>query len=537
MKKYMRNNRTLLFLLMVTSAVYGALNATVPIVAGMIIDYDTTTGQNLFYYYELKGLCLMSLIIFACTIVSGLLKVFVKTKYICKVRKEIEKDVACAAMRSRISSSSLINMFCTEVDIIIDGYFSNHGELVSVIVPFVIALGYSLAMSWLSIVIIVACFCVLLLLNQVLLAPMSRFMVSLSKSNESVNKILLGFLNVVTSLKIYGGIDYAFRHIQDVLIERNKVESDKAKYEVFVEGINCLFSTLLQLIPLAIIAIMVVNGKLTIGVALSIMLLFEKIVSPIDKVSTIREKYAESKAYRNKIEGFTSANLEPKNDAVCGIRKEADNQLNVQDLYITIDDKPIIKDFSAIFEFKKKYLVIGRNGTGKSTLLKVLTKQIDDYYGNICLFGRELKDFSSCELFETVGIIPQNPEIFEDTVYNNITLGKPAGRTQVLEALKLAGLPKDRLQEKVKENWNNFSGGELQRIILARMFCNPKQIYCLDEVVSGLQYNLAKTIENTIINHSNATIINVSHRTDTATMQKYDAVINMNLANKNHLEA
>ena len=70
------------------------------------------------------------------------------------------------------------------------------------------------------------------------------------------------------------------------------------------------------------------------------------------------------------------------------------------------------------------------------------------------------------------------------------------------------------------ENKNNFSGGELQRIILARMFCNPRPVYCLDEVVSGLQYSLAKAIENTIIDHMDATVINVSHRTDAETLRK-----------------
>lgn len=532
MKKYIQKSRTHLFFLILISAIYGALTATMPIMAGMIIDYGTTTRRTLCCVNGLNTLGFTSLFMLVCIIVSGLLKVFIKTKYICRVRKQIEKDVFHAAMGSGISSSSLINMFCTEIDVIIDGYFTNHGELVSVIVPFVIALGYSLSVSWLSIALIAACFIVLLLLNQLLLSPMSKFMVSLSKSNESVNKILLGFLNAITSLKIYGGIDYAYRRIQDVLVKRNEVEIGKAKYEVFVEGVNCLFSTLLQVVPLAIIAIMVVNGKLTIGTALTIMLLFEKIVSPIDQVSLIREEYARTKAYRNRIEEFVLANVEPKKDVVCGIRKETNDQLTVKDLCITIDDKPIIKDFSAVFEFKKKYLVIGGNGTGKSTLLRTLTKQIDNYDGSICLSGNELRVIPSCELFETVGIIPQKAEIFEDTVYNNITLGKPVDCNRVLEALDFAGLPKDRLQEIVTENWSNFSGGELQRIILARMFCNPKQIYFLDEVVSGLHNNLAKTIENIIINHVDATIINVSHRTDTITMQKYDAVINMNQENK-----
>ena len=535
MKKYIRNNRGRLCLLILAGALYGALTSLVPIAAGRILDYDPATGQTFLGLAGWKSLCLPGLALLAGIVLFGLLKMRLKSEYIRRVRKQLENDVFRAALRSGISSASLVNMFCTEVDLVVNGYFSNHGELVSVLVPFAVALAYSLSVSWLTIAIIAGCFAVLLVMNQLLLAPMGKLMVTLSKSNESVNRVLLGFLNAITSLKIYGGVGYASRRIQDALVKRNRTEKDKARYEVFVEGVNCLFSTLLQVIPLAIIAIMVVNGKLTVGAALSIMLLFEKIVSPIDQVSGIREEYAATKAYRERIAEFIAGNAPEKAEAA-EAPAETDSSLDVKDLGVTIDGKPIIRDFSASFAPGRKYLVIGRNGTGKSTLLKVLTKQNGDYEGSVRLAGRELKDIPSRDLFRTLGIIPQHPEIFEDTLLNNITLGQPVEVSRVNAALKLAGLPKDRLQEKVSENRSNFSGGELRRIVLARMFCHPRKIYCLDEVVSGLQYELARAIENTVIDHTDATVINVSHRTDADTMKKYDAVINMNLENRVHAE-
>lgn len=531
MNKYIARNRILLLLLILLSAVYGGLTAVVPIAAGSIIDFDATSGQTLLFSGSVKDLCIASASILACIVVFGILKVLVRTTYIYRVRKQIENDVFYAAIRSKVSSSSLINMFCLEIDKIIDGYFTNHGEVVGTIVPFLIALGYSLSVSWLTIVIIAACFIVLLLLNQLLLMPMSKFMKALSERNESVNKMLLGFFAAITSLKIFGGVDYAFRRIQTALIARNKEEKNKLNYEIFVEGVNCLFSTLLQIVPLAIIAIMVVNGELTIGSALSIMLLFEKIVSPIDKISSIVEEYAESKAFRCRIKEFVSEHSEPKLETDSQCTAETSDLLNINDLSVTLNDRPIINSFSTVFEDKKKYLVIGRNGCGKSTLLKILTKQIDDYRGTINVFGKDLRDIPSHELFKSIGIIPQTPDIFEDTLLNNITLGKSADHSRLQAALKLAGLSENRLEEKVTEGWRNFSGGELQRIILARMFYNPKRVYCLDEVVSGLQYDLANNIENIIIEHLDSTVINVSHRTDAATVKKYDGIINMNLKN------
>ncbi len=537
MKKYIRQNRILLWPQVLLNAVYGVLSALVPVAAGVIIDYDPSSGQKIFGIPGLKGLALLGLFFLSGVVVSGLLKALFKSLYLRRVSVQLESDVFHAAVRSGISSASLVNMFCTEIEWIMDYYFINHGELVSILVPFAVALAYSLSVSWMTIAIIFGSFAVLVLLNQVLLAPMKKYMAALSKSNEAVNQTLLGLLNAATSLKIYGGIDYAFRRIREALEKRNKTEKSKADYEVFVEGINCLFSTLLQIVPLAIIAVMVVSGKLTVGAALSMMLLFEKIVSPIDQVSVLRTEYAQSKPYRDSVGEFIAGHTGPEHKAAGAPRPAAGGILAVNHLDVRIEDKQIIRGFSAEFEPGKKYLVVGRNGTGKSTLLKVLTKQITDFGGSVRLAGRDLRDIPESELFETVGIVPQHPEIFEDTIYSNITLGKAVSHTRVLEAMKLAGLPADRLWEKVSENRNNFSGGELQRIVLARMFCHPRQVWCLDEVVSGLQNELAGTIENTIIDRIDGTVINVSHRTGAMTVRKYDAVINMDSENRLRMDA
>lgn len=308
MKKYININIVCLFFLILTNTVYGGLISIVPIISGVIIDYGSSQIGKYTETSRMGTYCLMSLGLLFLIILSGLIKVALKAKYIKKTRRQIEKDLFETAIRSNISSSALVNMFCTEVDLIINKYYSNHGELACILVQFAIALSYSVSVSWQTILVIAICFLVLILLNQLLLLPMSKFMEMLSRNNENVNKVLLGFLSSITSLKIYGGIDFAFQHIQTALVERNRVETSKTRYELIVDSVNCLFSTLLQIIPLLIVSIMVVNGELAVGAALSIMLLFEKIVSPIDSISNIRMQYSETKGFRKKIEEVISGN-------------------------------------------------------------------------------------------------------------------------------------------------------------------------------------------------------------------------------------
>lgn len=530
MKSYLKNNRGLFCFMVLANAVYAALTSVVPITAGIIIDaVNTSTGleTNL-----IKKFLFISAAELFMVFSTGIVKVVLKNGFLKNIRVEIESDLFSATQKSNVSLTSAVNMFSFEIDSIIEKYYTYLGEIVSIIIPLAIALIYSIVVSWMTILVIAITFLVVILINQVLVMPLNNHMNSLSKSNENVNGMLSGFLSAITSLRVYGGICYAFCHISKVLVERNKHEIKKENYALLIESINCLFSTLLQIIPLAIIAIMVVNRRLNIGAALSIMLLFEKIVSPIDEISTMRERIAETSGYRSKIADVINKGIDF--NAVQGVKPviTVENEsIIANNLCVNIGEKKIFENLNFCFEARKKYLIIGKNGSGKSTLLKVLTKQIEEYDGEIVFWGKSLKAYSEKELFEIVGIIPQTIEIFDDTLLNNITLGKPADYSKLKNVLYKAGLREGRLGEHITETLNNFSGGELQRIVLARMFYYPKKVYFLDEVTSGLEYGLAKSIEETILRDADSTIVHISHRSDETIINRYDAIISMSSEN------
>lgn len=126
----------------------------------------------------------------------------------------------------------------------------------------------------------------------------------------------------------------------------------------------------------------------------------------------------------------------------------------------------------------------------------------------------------------------QQTYMFNDTVFNNVALYQEYSKEEVINALKKAGiydtiqrLP-DGVDEKIRENGSNFSGGELQRIALARLFLRKKTMTFLDEITSGLDNETAYEIEKRLLDED-MTIINVTHRYNKALMQKYDEIIVM----------
>lgn len=122
--------------------------------------------------------------------------------------------------------------------------------------------------------------------------------------------------------------------------------------------------------------------------------------------------------------------------------------------------------------------------------------------------------------------------LFNDTVYNNVALYQNHPKGEVIEALRKADIY-DTIQklpngvdEKIQENGKNFSGGELQRIALARLFLRNKTMTFLDEITSGLDNATACEIEERLLDED-MTIINITHRYNKALMQKYDEIIVM----------
>ena len=126
----------------------------------------------------------------------------------------------------------------------------------------------------------------------------------------------------------------------------------------------------------------------------------------------------------------------------------------------------------------------------------------------------------------------QQTYIFNDTIFNNVALYQNYSKDEVIEALRKAGiydtvqrLP-EGIDEKIQENGKNFSGGELQRIALARLFLRNKAMTFLDEITSGLDNATAFEIEKRLLDED-MTIINITHRYNNALMQKYSEIIVM----------
>lgn len=166
----------------------------------------------------------------------------------------------------------------------------------------------------------------------------------------------------------------------------------------------------------------------------------------------------------------------------------------------SIDGQPILTNITGSFYMGEITTLVGPSGAGKTTLLKLCNRLLSPDSGEIYVQDKNINEYNPVELRRNVGMALQNAPMIDGTVYKNLTLplelqGKRLSETEAQELLKAVGLPEEFLHKNSKE----LSGGQRQKVSIARTLVNRPQILLLDEITSSLDQVSQKDIEELIV--------------------------------------
>ncbi len=192
--------------------------------------------------------------------------------------------------------------------------------------------------------------------------------------------------------------------------------------------------------------------------------------------------------------------------------------IEIRDLRVYLSGKEVLKGINLSLPKGIKMGIVGRTGSGKSTLIRVIPRLID-YEGNLLVDGVELREFDVDSLRAKIGFSSQEVILFRDSLRNNLLVAKPdAGEEELRAALELASCDfVDRLPQgldtEIGERGVNLSGGERQRLALARIFLRNPDIVILDEATSALDMKTEeRVLRNLFEFFKDKTMIVVAHR-------------------------
>ncbi len=185
--------------------------------------------------------------------------------------------------------------------------------------------------------------------------------------------------------------------------------------------------------------------------------------------------------------------------------------------------RPILRDISFKVGAGRTVAIVGPSGAGKSTISRLLFRFYDPLSGRILIDGQEIRDVTQASWRAAIGVVPQDTVLFNDTIYYNIAYGRPqASRQEIEQAARLAAihdfiaaLP-EGYQSMVGERGLKLSGGEKQRVAIARTILKQPEIFLFDEATSSLDSHTEKDIQDSLRQVSSGrTTLVIAHRLST----------------------
>ncbi len=346
-----------------------------------------------------------------------------------------------------------------------------------------------------------------------------QFKISAENSNKQYE-----LMSGICDIKLNGYDDYKINEWRGLQDRQYRMSQKVLKLGQVQNTGFTLIGQLRNIFITCWIAAEVVNGNLTLGMMMSISVIIGQVNGPLSQLIGFLQQFQDAKI---SLERSEEVQLCKNEDGVgqTDVPQDSPRDIEVRNLsfcYTGSIGKPALQDVSFRIPAGKMTAIVGESGSGKTTLMKLLLKFYEPTKGEILLDGRDIAEYSAKSMRHASGIVMQENFIFSDTVENNIMLGETRDSQRLENAIETACLSEYvekqplGLKTKIGSEGIGVSGGEKQRIMIARAVYKHPQYLMLDEATSSLDAeNERKISENLEKSFSGSTRIVIAHRLST----------------------
>jgi ABC-type multidrug transport system fused ATPase/permease subunit len=353
-----------------------------------------------------------------------------------------------------------------------------------------------------------------------------KFKLEYNSAEDSEKGFIADIFTNIDSIKFFGKerfIKKSFAGITGITKEKAEKIYNYGRWygsiSYFIIGIGTLFLVYFPINEF-------LEGKITLGTVVFIYTLYGNVTGNLFAVvGGIRNLYRFSADFQNLSE-YGKIHNEIKDRANAKNLVIKDGIVEFRNVTFNYGKRSLFRNFNLKINKNEKIALVGHSGCGKTTLVKLLNRFYDVNSGEILIDGENIKNFKQESLREETGIVPQECILFDDTIYNNIKFANPsASKNEIMQAMKFAQIDQviknfpNKENTIVGERGIKLSGGEKQRVSIARAILADKKVLILDEATSALdseteheiQKDLQKLLQgrtSIIIAHRLSTIMN-----------------------------
>lgn len=463
----------------------------------------------------------------------------IKAKYVCNARRDIKHDIFVRFLNLDISdivgdatSGEYISVLTNEINILETRFYNQVVSLISNIFS-VLILGTSFVMLNVKLASAILVFGIVsmfvpIAFSKELNDKNIRFTKKLSEFTQSIKEYTVSY----PTIKNYSIEEAILKKFSagNIELEDSKFESDYSL--ALANSIGSLLSWFMQFIAVGMGLMLVINGEIVVGTVVSAQsfagdlgLPLQNIIININSIQSIKELAIKfEKTWKSEKEGNenpsdVSQKVDIFNDGKC-------YDIEFDDLCLKMNEKDIINHFSFRFESGKKYLIVGINGAGKSSVFRALKKWFHNCKGHIYINEQDILDISNAEISKMISYMNEKVSLFTGTVKENILLFKECNADIFNDVVNDAHINLN-LEREISDEGRNISSGEQRKIEIARSLLESVKILIFDEVVSTLDIETAYEIEKLALDFKDKTVIFISHNFSGKLIDKYDEILVM----------
>ncbi|WP_304748251.1 ATP-binding cassette domain-containing protein [Dubosiella newyorkensis] len=445
----------------------------------------------------------------------------IKARYVQIIMTDLEQASYDSIMRQEIyrfhskSPSEYSSFFLNDLKMVEENYLKQVPNLLSGLLQMIVISIYVCKLNgWILLLFILSSLIMLWipkLTGPLIQNKSNRFSKTAQQFTSFLKETFSGFDTIASN-------HARFPYIAKTSSEFVGYQKEKRNYELAIELSNDasqIFSLTFQLLLIVCMGFLISQHMLSADYLFSIVSISGTFLGNVFTVTQAYTSIQSSKPMRNKLQ-------EIQTFPVIGSEQEfPQNALVLDEVSYAIKERKIIDQLSYTFEKGKRYLIIGESGSGKSTLFHLLSGRLKPDQGTIT------QDQSGNTDRSFITTIPQTPVSFKDTVFNNITLYRKEKENAVNTVLPAVHLSPELLLKDVEEDHTTISGGELQRISIARALLDPRSFLLCDESTANLDPETSKIIEHAVTNLQDVGILWITHHVTAHTIQSFDVILKL----------
>ena len=519
MFKLVQNHKVLYFITLILIVSYSVVDLLKSILMSYIFDDHLLDS--------ISSLIVIVLVFLGVYLIVSTLQQYVVEVLKNKIRYSLNKNLYQSYASRNIESfkkkdsSEILNEFNNEVNVVIDNYVSSKLNVFSLTISLILGSLYIANLSVEILIFLLFCAFITIFINSIFKNSLKKNQMNYLDSMKQWLCSIKNLCRCFSDIKILN-LEKVFCDGLD--IENKNIEQSTLKNNGFIKiltSINSFISQAMFFLTLLFGIVLIHYNRLTVGQLLGIAQASNMVIMPIVNYANLRNMIQSSKPVLQKL--LDNSMCYEENEPI--VFDEQIHDIKIKHLRYSYGVRQILDLNNLVIDQGKKYLVIGKSGDGKSTFLDILTKQkkADGIYVN----DKDLKDVQFSTYADKFSYVNQNNDLLPFSFEQNITLGRKMSKYSLKDLVTIFNL--ESIFDKERDNLDfehlNLSGGEKQRICLARAMHRNKKWLFLDEAFSAIDKTNSDRIHQFILSNPDLTVLSIEHKVTKETVSLYDKVL------------